>query len=120
MGSLLPRDSQVFGGREGYSRLLLTLGPSIPNRAETSTPWGVTLKPVRRISKVVVVEEGDDGDLAVGMGQPKMTEGSGAPKIMVDETPKTQSVSVQKAGDGKVKSPGTDVAELFASSSPFA
>ena len=67
-----------------------------------------------------MVEEGDDGDLAVGMGQPKMTEGSGAPKIMVDETPKTQSVSVQKAGDAKVKSPGTDVAELFASSSLLA
>ena len=83
---------------------------AFPNhRAETSTPWGVTLKPVRRVSKVVVVEEGD-GDLAVGLGQSK------APKIMVDETPKTQSVSVQKAGDGKVKSPGTDVAELSASS----
>ena len=107
--------------REGDSRLLLTSGPSFPNRAETSTPWGVTLKPVRRISKVVVVEEGDDGDLAVGLGQPRVTEGSMAPKIMVDETPKTQSVSVQKAGDdAKVKSPGTDVAELFASSSLLA
>ena len=62
-----------------------------------------------------MVEEGD-GDLAVGLGQSSMR----APKIMVDETPETQSVSVQKAGDAKVKSPGTDVAELFASSSPFA
>ena len=62
-----------------------------------------------------MVEEGDDGDLAVGLVQPRVTEGSGA-----FETPKTQSVSVQKAGDAKVKSPGTDVAELFASSSLLA
>ena len=92
------------------------IGASPNNRAETSTPWGVTLKPVRRISKVVVVEEGDGDLAAVGLGQSRMM----APKIMVDETPKSQSVSGQKAGDGKVKSPGTDVAELSASSSSFA
>ena len=63
-----------------------------------------------------MVEEGD-GDLAVGLGQPRVTEGSKAPNILAFETPKTQSVSVQKAGDdAKVKSPGTDVAELSASS----
>ena len=68
----------------------------------------------------MVVEEGD-GDLAVGLGQPRVTEGSKAPDILAFETPKTQSVSVQKAGDdAKVKSPGTDVAELFASSSLLA
>ena len=63
----------------------------------------------------MVVEEGD-GDLAVGLGQPRVTEGSKAPNILAFETTQTQSVSVQKAGDdAKVKSPGTDVAELFAS-----
>ena len=76
-----------------------------PTHSETSTPWGVTLKPVRRISKVVVEDE-DSGQL----GKPIW---EGMPQIRVDEdekqrmqsnaTTKIQPVMVPEGGE-KVKS----------------
>ena len=89
---------EVSGGKKGKASSF-DIGGTTPPTPETSTPWGVTLKPVRRISKVVVVEEDEDSLRKLDGG------GGGLPRIRVDdedEPPRRQSVLVQKGGE-KVK-----------------
>ena len=100
-----PMGDEVSGvGKKGKAPSFDIGGTTTPPTPETSTPWGVTLKPVRRISKVVVVEEDEDS-------LRKLDGGGGLPRIRVDdedEPPRRQSVLVQKMNSGeKVKSAST-------------